>query len=91
MLQQIVTAELQAQGKSPAISATIAMRSPSSYEVSYTASVAPAVLYKLHAHVNGKEIKGSPFTITTYPDPTQLGHPTRVVTDLNTPYNIARI
>ena len=32
---------------------------------------------------------GSPFTVTVYPDPTQLGHPVRVVTGLNTPYGIA--
>ena len=30
-----------------------------------------------------------PFTMTLYPDPTQLGHPVRVVTDLNCPYGIA--
>ena len=27
-----------------------------------------------------------PFTMTLYPDPTQLTHPVRVVTDLNGPY-----
>ena len=85
--QQKVTAELQRQEKSPAISAAIAVISPSRYEVSYTA--VSRGQHKLHIQVNGKEIKGSPFTITTYPDPTQLGHPVRVVTDLNSPYNIA--
>ena len=45
--------------------------------------------HKLHVQVNDREIIGSPFTVTVYPDPTQLGHPVRVVTDLNTPYGIA--
>ena len=30
-----------------------------------------------------------PFTMTLYPDPTQLAHPVRVVTGLNRPYGIA--
>ena len=30
-----------------------------------------------------------PFTMTVYPDPTQLAHPVREVTDLNYPYGIA--
>ena len=63
------------------------MTSPSRYEVSYTA--VSRGQHKLHVQVNDREINGSPFTITVYPDPTQLGHPVRVVTDLNTPYGIA--
>ena len=87
-LQQNVTAELQAQGKSlPAISAAVAVISPSRYEVSYTA--VSRGQHKLHVRVNGREINGSPFTMTVYPDPTQLGHPVRVVTDMNGPFSIA--
>ena len=86
-LQQNVTAELQAQGKSPAISAAVAVISPSRYEVSYTA--VSRGQHKLHVRVNGREINGSPFTMTVYPDPTQLGRPVRVVTDMNKPYGIA--
>ena len=86
-LQQNVTAELQAQGKSPAISAAIAVISPSRYEVSYTA--VSRRQHKLHVQVNDKEIKGSPFTMTVYPDPTQLGRPVRVVTGMYCPYGIA--
>ena len=86
-LQQNVTAELQAQGKSPAISAAVAVISPSRYEVSYTA--VSRGQHKLHVRVNGNEINGSPFTMTVYPDPTQLGHPVRVVTDMNRPFSIA--
>ena len=86
-LQQNVTAELQAQGKSPAISAAVAVISPSRYEVSYTA--VSRGQHKLHVRVNGREINGSPFTMTVYPDPTQLGHPVRVVTDVNKPHGIA--
>ena len=44
--------------------------------------------HKLHVQVNNKEIDGSPFTVTVYPDPNQLGDPVRVVTDLNDPYGI---
>ena len=65
----------------------VAMISPSRYEVSYTA--VRRGQHKLHVQVNGSEINGSPFTMTVYPDPTQLGSPVRLVTDLNKPYVIA--
>ena len=61
--------------------------SPSRYEVSYTA--VSRGQHKLHVQVNDREINDSPFTVTVYPDPTQLGRPVRVVTDLNKPYGIA--
>ena len=60
---------------------------PSRYEVSYTA--VSRGQHKLHVQVNDGEISGSPFAITVYPDPTQLGHPVRTVTGLNKPYGIA--
>ena len=63
------------------------MTSPSRYEVSYTA--VSRGQHKLHVQVNDREINGSPFIVTVYPDPTQLGHPVRVVTGLNGPYGIA--
>ena len=65
----------------------VAVISPSRYEVSYTA--VRRGQHKLHVQVNGSEINGSPFTMTVYPDPTQLGSPVRVVTGLNEPYGIA--
>ena len=73
--------------KSPAISTAVAVISPSRYQVSYTA--VSRGRHKLHVQVNGKEINGSPFTMTVYLDPTQLGRPVRVVTDVNAPYGIA--
>ena len=45
--------------------------------------------HKLHVRVNGSEINGSPFTMTMYPNPTQLGSPVRVVNQLRSPYGIA--
>ena len=45
--------------------------------------------HKLHVRVNGSEINGSPFTVTMYPDPTQLGSPVRVVKHISSPYGIA--
>ena len=60
---------------------------PSRYEVSYTA--VSRGQHKLHVRLNDKEINGSPFTITVYPDPTQLGHPVRVVTGVTRPFGIA--
>ena len=71
----------------PAISAAVAVISPSRYEVSYTA--VSRGQHKLHVRVNGREINGSPFTMTVYPDPTQLGRPVRVVTGMRRPYGIA--
>ena len=95
-LKQNVTAELVLQSTFPQVtptshaqqpSATVAMISPSRYEVSYTAVRRGP--YKLHIQVIGSEINGSPFTVTVYPDPTQLCSPVRVVMDLNRPYGIA--
>ena len=63
------------------------MTTPSQYKVSYTA--VSRGQHKLHVQVNDREINGSPFTITVYLDPTQLGRPVRIVTDLNGPYGIA--
>ena len=65
----------------------ITMVSPCRYKVSYTA--VSRGKHKLHVQVNDKEIDGSPFTMTVYLDPTQLGHPVRVVTGLSAPYGIA--
>ena len=62
-------------------------KSPSRYEVTYTP--VSRGRHKLHVQVNDKEINGSPFTVTVYPDPKQLGHPVRTVTGLVTPYDIA--
>ena len=60
---------------------------PSQYKVSYKPE--RQGVHKLHVQVNSREISGSPFTITVYPYPTQLGRPVNVVTDLNRPYGIA--
>ena len=68
-------------------SLAVTMTTPSQYKVSYTA--VSRGQHKLHVQVNDREINGSPFTITMFPDPTQLGRPVRIVTDLNGPYGIA--
>ena len=95
-LQQNVTAKLEHVSKAtptspsrkpPTIHVAVATTSPSRYEVSYTA--VSRGQHKLHVRLNDKEINGSSFTITVYPDPTQLGHPVRVVTGVNGPYGIA--
>ena len=65
----------------------IAAVSPSQHKISFTAVIRGQ--HKLHIQHNDSEINGSPFTITVYPDPTQLGTPVRVVTGLNRPYGIA--
>ena len=63
-------------------------RKPSSqYEVSYTP--VSRGQHKVHVQVNDREINGSPFTVTVYPDPRQLGLPVRTVTGLKWPYGIA--
>ena len=92
-LQQNVTAQLElvteATPTTPSrkVGLAVVMTSPSRYEVSYTA--VSRGQHKLHVQVNDREINGSPFTVTVYPDPTQLGHPVRVVTDVYGPYGIA--
>ena len=92
-LQQNVIAELELISKATPTSPSrktsliVAMMSPSQYKVSYTA--VSRGQHKLHVQVNNREINGSPFTMTVYPDPTQLGRPVRVVTGLKRPYGIA--
>ena len=73
--------------KPPSVHAAVATTSPSRYEVSYTAISRGQ--HKLHVGLNDIEINGSPFTMTVYPDPTQLAEPVRVVTDLSAPHFIA--
>ena len=60
---------------------------PSRYEVTYTP--VSRGRHKLHVQVGDKDINGSPFTVTVYPDPKQLGHPVRTVTGLAGAYGIA--
>ena len=45
--------------------------------------------HELHVQVNDREINGSPFTVTVYPDPRQVGHPVRTLTGLDHPYGVA--
>ena len=73
------------QSRSASLQVTIVF--PSQYKVLYTA--VSRGQHKLHVQVNNKEVDGSPFTVTVYLDPTQLGHPVRVVTNLAGPYGIA--
>ena len=65
----------------------VTVATPSRYEVTYTPVIRGR--HKLHVQVNDKEINGSPFTVTVYPDPKQLGHRVRTVTGLDEPYGIA--
>ena len=65
----------------------VTVATPSRYEV--TCTPVSRGRHKLHVQVNDKEINGSPFTVTVYPDPKQLRHPVRTVTDLVAPYGIA--
>ena len=93
-LPQNVTAQLEtvSEEATPTNAAhksslSVAMTTPSRYEVSYTAVSRGQHKFKLHVQVNDRV--GSPFTITVYPDPTQLGHPVRTVTELTRPCDIA--
>ena len=85
-LQQNVTAELQSPAKS--YEAAVDVISPTCYKVSYIA--VRRGQHKLHIQINGSEINGSPFIMTVYPDPVQLG-PSKsvVITGLKSPYGIA--
>ena len=65
----------------------VTVATPSRYKVTYTPVIRGR--HKLHVQVNDKEINGSPFTVTVYPDPKQLGHPVRTVTGLDGAYGIA--
>ena len=89
--KQNVTAELEliSESSNTALSKAFVLdnTSLSQYEVLYKAE--SRGLHKLHVQVNNRKINGSPFTMTVYPYPTQLGRPVRVMTGLNGPYGIA--
>ena len=95
-LQQNVTAQLELISQatptnqsrlSHKTTLAVAMTTLSQYKVSYAA--VSRGQHKLYVQVNDSEINGSPFTMTVYPDPTQLGQPVRVVTNSSRPYGIA--
>ena len=94
LVPQKITAQLEAinvslqRSKTPQkLPVDIAAVFPSQHKISFTAVTRGQ--HKLHIQHNDSEINGSPFTITVYPDPTQLGTPVRVVTALDNPYGIA--
>ena len=90
-----VTAQLELISKatpttpcdSTALHAVVVTTSPSRYEVSYTAISRGQ--HKLHVRLNDREINGSPFTMTVYPDPTWLADPVKIIWRWYHPYGIA--
>ena len=86
-LRQNVTAQLLLVDQSSIAPITVVVRSPSQYDVLYTALSKGQ--HKLHVRLNGSDVSGSPFNITVYPDPTQLGTPVTFVTGLEKPKSIA--
>ena len=95
--QQNVTAELDLASKSTSVTLSktacemdhvaIVTVCPSRYDVSYITDCRGQ--YKLRIRVNNREINNSPFLITVYPEPAQLGRPVRVVHHLKAPYDVA--
>ena len=83
-LRQNVTAELQSVDQSSAVPTTVFTRSPSQYEVFYTALSRGQ--HKLIVRLNNSEVSGN---VTVYPDPTQLRTPVEVVIGLKSPDSIA--
>ena len=81
-----ITTQLEV-GTSASQDLSVAMTSPSQCKVPFTP--VSRGQHKLHVQVNNREINGSPFTVTVYPDPRQLCHPVRTVTGLDRPYGIA--
>lgn len=88
-----ITTELELVSTDPPLSQSwetslsVDMKSLSWYKVSYTP--VRRGKHKLHVQINNEEIDGSPFTVTAYPDPYQLGKPVRTVTDISGPYSMA--
>ena len=56
--------------KKPRTDVVVTEKSPSEFLIQY--GTASRGKYKLHVQVNGSELQGSPFDVTTYPDPSQL-------------------
>ena len=64
----------------------VAMVSPSHYEVSYLPFVRGR--HKLHIKINNRDVDGSPFTVSVYPDPYQLCRPVKVIDEIEDPSSI---
>ena len=86
-IQLNVTAALECDSEATSSSLPVTVVSLSNYEVPYTA--VNRGQHKIHILANDIKINGSPFDVTVYPNPIQLGHPERVVIDLNKPCGVA--
>ena len=59
----------------------------SKYEIQY--QPATRGQHQLHIRINGKNIKGSPYTVAAMPSPKSLGKPVRSIGNLQSPWGIA--
>ena len=59
----------------------------SKYELQYQPATRGE--HQLHIRINGKNIKGSPYTVTVLPSPQSLGKPVRSIGNLQGPWGIA--
>ena len=59
----------------------------SKYELQYQPATRGE--HQLHIRINGKNIKGSPYTVTVMPSPQSLGKPVRSIGNLQGPWGIA--
>ena len=84
---QRVTAELNSTTSRSVTKATVVQKSPTTYEVTYTPTTRGR--HELCVRVNGDEIRGSPFMVVVYPDPTQVRQPVRVIEGVKCPYGVA--
>ena len=90
LLQLNVTAKLELVSEAtPTCESKTSVTKVSSTQYKVSITAANRGTHKLHVTLNNQHIEGSPFSMTIYPNPTQLRHPVRVMENLNRPCGIA--
>ena len=81
------TAELVSSREATRAECRVRRVGKSKYELQYQPATRGE--HQLHIRINGKNIKGSPYTVTVLPSPQSLGKPVRSIGNLQGPWGIA--
>ena len=84
--EQQVTAELRSLVDGSVTTASVALKTPDIYEVSYQSNTRGR--HELSVRVNDVPVQGSPFVVYARQTPHLLGRPVRVIKKLNNPYMV---
>ena len=82
-----ITSELVSCTDTTTIKCQVRREGKSKYEIQY--QPATRGKHQLHIRINGKSIKGSPYTVVTRPPLQSLGKPVKIIENVKTPTGIA--